>query len=69
MNHKKYTGKQLKELIKATPSYAINFYEVSYDEKIYHLSEMINDENCINKTIKSISNLASDYTYWIQLED
>lgn len=67
MDHNDYIGKALKDLVSATPDYAINFYHVYYKDK-FHLKDHLEDESVMNRIIKSISKLYPDYHYDITLE-
>ena len=66
MNHKDYIGRTIGDLLKDTPSFAVNYYLVNIDGKYKHLTDLINDEQALQKTIIEISDLCSDYTYWVE---
>lgn len=67
MDHRLYIGKTLRELVSVTPDYAINFYQVHHKGK-FHLRDHLQDDSVMDRIIKSISELYSDYHYDIQLK-
>jgi hypothetical protein len=68
ITHDYYIGRKLKDLIddinKKAP-HALNYYIVQGMNLSSHLPKIQNNEDYREWIIESISDLASDYTYWI----
>lgn len=63
MNHKKYIGKKLRELV--NDEYFCGGY---YIVEGCRNSHAFSDEKCLDMIIESISDLCGDCTYWIKLK-
>jgi dTDP-D-glucose 4,6-dehydratase len=68
VSHEYYIGKQIRDLVKNTPDYAINFYLITYGGNVHHLKDILDNEEFMNAEIKRISDLAPDYTYWVTID-
>lgn len=68
MEHKLYIGKTLKELLENTPKFAIGLYLIIINDKVFHLKDIMNKKEYLEKIILEISDLCPDYTYWISLK-
>lgn len=73
MDTETYIGKTLRDFVKNTPNYAINFFMVYHKSKNrgtmpVNLKGVLDNEEVLNSTIKSVSLPYPDYTMYIDLE-
>ena len=73
MDIEAYIGKTLREFVKDTPNYAINFFMIYHKSKHRgtmpcHLRDVLDNEEILSGIVKSVSLPYPDYTSYIDLE-
>lgn len=68
-----YIGKTLREFVKDTPNFAINFFMVYHKSKNrgrmpVNLKDILDNEEILSEIVKSVSLPYPDYTMYIDLE-
>lgn len=69
MNHDNFLGRKLIDLYKALRVFEVGCYLVGVDKSYKYFDEIIGNKVIMNKNIKNISDIHSDYTCYVELEE